>query len=192
MISACLWLTNPSLRCFFIQIVASSYNRKSSIQDIAFFSEKLPCLNQERNMHRLIIVYKWKQFETVINKYVGGFLMWEWTLNLSQGSAIFIFDRNKTRLWGIEVLCVHLSVRFKVISCKNDMIYCRSFIEKDYKFIHYSFVFIHVKFSIAYNLPKVYCDVLSADWISFWRHPFTAEDTLVSKWCNATFLQICL
>ncbi len=26
---------------------------------------------------------------------------------------------------------------------------------------------------------------------SFWRHPFTAEDPLVSKWWNATFLQIC-
>ncbi len=27
--------------------------------------------------------------------------------------------------------------------------------------------------------------------LSFWRHPFTAEDPLVSKWWNATFLQIC-
>ncbi len=27
--------------------------------------------------------------------------------------------------------------------------------------------------------------------LSFWRHPFTADDPLVSKWCNATFLQIC-
>ncbi len=27
--------------------------------------------------------------------------------------------------------------------------------------------------------------------LSFWQHPFTAEDPLVSKWCNATFLQIC-
>ncbi len=27
--------------------------------------------------------------------------------------------------------------------------------------------------------------------LSFWRHPFTAEDPLLSKWCNATFLQIC-
>ncbi len=27
--------------------------------------------------------------------------------------------------------------------------------------------------------------------ISFWWHPFTAEDPLVSKRCNATFLQIC-
>ncbi len=26
--------------------------------------------------------------------------------------------------------------------------------------------------------------------LSFWRHPFTAEDQLVSKWCNAKFLQI--
>ncbi len=27
--------------------------------------------------------------------------------------------------------------------------------------------------------------------LSFWRHPFTAEDPLVSKWRNAKFLQIC-
>ncbi len=27
--------------------------------------------------------------------------------------------------------------------------------------------------------------------LSFWRHPFTAEDPLVSMWCNAKFLQIC-
>ncbi len=26
--------------------------------------------------------------------------------------------------------------------------------------------------------------------LSFWRHPFTAEDLLVRQWCNATFLQI--
>ncbi len=29
----------------------------------------------------------------------------------------------------------------------------------------------------------------SAVW-TFWRHPFTADDPSVSKWCNATFLQI--
>ncbi len=27
--------------------------------------------------------------------------------------------------------------------------------------------------------------------LAFWRHPFTADDLLVSKWCNAKFLQIC-
>ncbi len=26
--------------------------------------------------------------------------------------------------------------------------------------------------------------------LSFWRHPFSAEHPLMSKWCNATFLQI--
>ncbi len=26
--------------------------------------------------------------------------------------------------------------------------------------------------------------------LSFWRHPFTAEHPLLSKWCNDTFLQI--
>ncbi len=31
---------------------------------------------------------------------------------------------------------------------------------------------------------------LSAE-LSFWRHPFTADDQLVFKWCIATFLQIC-
>ncbi len=27
--------------------------------------------------------------------------------------------------------------------------------------------------------------------LSFWRHPFTTEDPLVSKWYNVEFLQIC-
>ncbi len=27
--------------------------------------------------------------------------------------------------------------------------------------------------------------------LSFWRHPFTADDPLVNKWFNDTFLQIC-
>jgi len=31
---------------------------------------------------------------------------------------------------------------------------------------------------------------LSAVWTPLWWHPFTSENQLVSKWCNATFLQI--
>ncbi len=27
--------------------------------------------------------------------------------------------------------------------------------------------------------------------LSFWRHPFTAEDPLLSKWCNAKLFLIC-
>ncbi len=35
-----------------------------------------------------------------------------------------------------------------------------------------------------------YCDVFISSLDSFWRHPFTPEDQLMSKWCNAKFLQI--
>ncbi len=36
-----------------------------------------------------------------------------------------------------------------------------------------------------------YCDVFFQLFgLSFWQHPFTAVDPLVSKWCNATFLQM--
>ncbi len=34
-----------------------------------------------------------------------------------------------------------------------------------------------------------YCDVQMFEHL-FWRHPFTAEYPLASKWCNAKFLQI--
>ncbi len=32
---------------------------------------------------------------------------------------------------------------------------------------------------------------LSAVWLSFWRHPLTLEDLLVSKCCNDKYIQIC-
>ncbi len=37
------------------------------------------------------------------------------------------------------------------------------------------------------------CGLLSRFYQLFglWRHPFTAEDQLVSKWCNAKYLKIC-
>ncbi len=36
-----------------------------------------------------------------------------------------------------------------------------------------------------------YCDVFYQLFgLSFWRHPFTAEDLLISQWCNAKFLHI--
>ncbi len=47
---------------------------------------------------------------------------------------------------------------------------------------------------IYYKLFRLlvdYCDVFISCLDSFWRHPFTAEEPLVSKWCNATFLKIC-
>ncbi len=36
----------------------------------------------------------------------------------------------------------------------------------------------------AFLMDWITCGLL---WLSFWRHPFTAEDPLVNKWCNDTF-----
>ncbi len=36
-----------------------------------------------------------------------------------------------------------------------------------------------------------YCAFYQLFGLSFWRHPFTAEVPLVSKWCNAKFPKIC-
>ncbi len=42
----------------------------------------------------------------------------------------------------------------------------------------------------SYWLLVGYCDVFNQLFgLSFWRHPFTAEDPLVNKWFNAQFLQ---
>ncbi len=35
------------------------------------------------------------------------------------------------------------------------------------------------------------CGLLCCFYRLFWRHPFTVDDSLVNKWCNAEFLQIC-
>ncbi len=36
-----------------------------------------------------------------------------------------------------------------------------------------------------------YCDVYNPlIWLSFWRHPFTAENPFLSKWFNSKFVQI--
>ncbi len=41
---------------------------------------------------------------------------------------------------------------------------------------------------ITYGLLRCFYQLFG---LSFWRHPFTTEDPLVSNWCNAQFLQIC-
>ncbi len=34
-------------------------------------------------------------------------------------------------------------------------------------------------------------DWIRVDYFRLWRHPFTSEDPMVSKWCNANFLKVC-
>ncbi len=52
------------------------------------------------------------------------------------------------------------------------------FITNTQDWIHVEYLWIIVMF-------------LSAVWTLIQQHPFTAEDPLVSRWCNATLLKIC-
>ncbi len=55
------------------------------------------------------------------------------------------------------------------------------------KQIHQGILTLNRRFCPKYQSIITFPDPLSA----VWRHPFTAEDPLVSKWFNAKFLQIC-
>ncbi len=65
-------------------------------------------------------------------------------------------------------------------------------------FLRNSFSFNKTLFEWT-GVVRITCHLLLGLWwcfyqlfgLSFWRHPFTAEDPFMSKWCNATFLQIC-
>ncbi len=50
----------------------------------------------------------------------------------------------------------------------------------------------------SFSLHKMLINEMEPLWcfyqlfeLSFWRHPFTAEDPFVIKWCNDKWLQIC-
>ncbi len=59
----------------------------------------------------------------------------------------------------------------------------------------YIFIFVYYKYAV-FSLDKMLNDGLGSCGLMwcfiscFWRHPFTAEDPLLSKWCSANFLQI--
>ncbi len=48
-------------------------------------------------------------------------------------------------------------------------------------------IFVKSSFTIIESYGLLWC----FHQLSFWRHPFIAEDPLVSKWCNNKFSQIC-
>ncbi len=79
---------------------------------------------------------------------------------------------------GTNILARSHGLKFK---CLNDgFVYYTAFHFTRHSFMdwsHVDYLWITVMFYQLFGL-------------SFWRHPFTAEHPLVSKWCNATFLQI--
>ncbi len=74
-----------------------------------------------------------------------------------------------------------------------------SWLSNGLKLKHFNDGFVSHKHSFSMNQTLTdgleWCGLLWCFYqlfgLSFWRHPFTAEDSLVSKWCNATFIQIC-
>ncbi len=118
-------------------------------------------------MHRSNTVYEQKESKTVLNKYVGKF-WWGKT-----GDGLFHWKKRYYGLW-TGILARSSSLKLK----KLWLIYHKH----------------------SFSLHKMLTDGLERCgllWcfyqlfgLSFWRHPFTAEDPLVCKWCNATFLHI--
>ncbi len=68
----------------------------------------LSCLNQERNMHRSSTVYRWKQFKTVLNKYVCGF----WCARTTE-DILFHWRKLYYKLW------TNMLVRIGVLKSKH-------------------------------------------------------------------------
>ncbi len=127
--------------------------------------KKSSCLNQERNLHRPNTVYKRKQFKTALNTYVCGF--WcerqqEMDFSLEE---VLLWTRILDRSEGLKLKCLNAFVSYK-----------------------------HTAFHFTWHSLMEWCGLLWCFYqlfgLSFWRHPFTAEHPWVSKWCNATFLQI--
>ncbi len=137
------------------------------------------CLNQERNMHRTNTV----QAKTVQNNSKKNMWVLFWcesskgdTLFFSGGNVIMDMDTFSARSKGLKVKSL------------ND-----GLIDNDgCKTCSFSLHKILIDGLESCGLLVDYYDVFYQLFgLSFWRHPFTAEDPLVSKWCNATFLQIC-
>ncbi len=136
-----------------------------TVHNIAFPSKKLSRLNQERNPHRSSTVYNQKHSKTAVNKYVDGF----WCDNMDFFTGGSVMDSYfswkqwfevKTSSW----ICFLQTRSFWLYKMLTDGL---EWCGVDYLWCFYQLF-----------------------GLSFWRHPFTAEHPLVSKWWNATFLQI--
>ncbi len=131
--------------------------------------KRLSCLNQERNMHRSSIVYKWKLSKTILNKYVGGFWCGKATDFITGGRIIIDYGLvfwPEAMVWNgamMDLFLTNMQLLFHKMLI-DGLEWC--------------------------GLVVDYCDYQLFG-LSFWRHPFTAQDPLMSKWCDTKCLQIC-
>ncbi len=81
----------------------------------------------------------------------------------------------------------HSSILANIVKCLKTSWWCICLLQKYSFSLHKSLI----DGLESCTLLVDYCDVFISCLDSFWRHPFTAEDPLVSKSCDANFLQIC-
>ncbi len=100
--------------------------------------------------------------DTVLYKYVG-----EFSCERTIGDGLFPWE---ALLWN---MAPYFGLNDVFVYYKHAAFHFTRHTLMDWRCVDYCYVFI------------------SCFGLSFWRHPFTAKDPLVSKWYNAKFLQIC-
>ncbi len=142
---------------------------ESSICNIAFSSEKAILSELGEEYAHIKYAYKWKHSKTILNKCFGGFWFEKTT-----GDGLFHWRKLYYGLWTNPGLKQH----FKVKTPKWWICFLK-----------------RCNISLITRWTGVVWITCGLLWcfhqlfgLSFWRHPFTAEHPLVSKYHNTKFL----
>ncbi len=145
-----------------------------AIQDIDEFvssSDLEKCIIKSL-AHRWILCNGCRQPKTALNKYVGGF--WckrQQGMDFITGGSVIMDSYFSQKQWFEDknFLLMDLFLTNKQLLASQDVNWWTGVVW------------------ITCGLLWCFYQLFG---LSFWRHPFTAEHPLVSKWFNATFLQI--
>ncbi len=141
------------------------------------------CLNQERSMHRSA-VYKQKQTRRVLNKF--RLVLWPEASVTPPGPHHHTERVSYPGCWRGRRALYQGGYRIQPLA---SIARAPLFEVRGVRFTHNS-PYWHTSLTqwfkrlwwIRIGLPVDYCDAFISCLDSFWRHPFTTEDSLVSKW----------
>ncbi len=125
--------------------------------------KKSSCLNQERNMHRSSTVFKQKESRTVLDKLVDFDVRGQQEMDFVTRRNVII-DYGLWYFWPVATAKMCCFLLHKMLM--------------DWSHVDYFWIMFYYCFYQLFGL-------------SFWWHPLTAEDLLVSIWYNVKFLKIC-